>query len=293
MSKNRLDDLGDRLKAYELIETSQIFPPNHFLYVRIDGRSFSKFTKGLNRPYDAEMSALMKETTKELVKEFQAIIGFTQSDEINLVIPNSYDKGCVFGAKKHKLISNIASFATSVFVANIKNFIPSKDPVETGKYPSFDCRIVPIPNIDEITNCIYWRERDAIKNSISMAAYHYFSPKQLHGVNADVMKDMLKTKADVIWDNYPKFFKSGTYFKRFTFPIDAVQQYNSSVENEYNKPIRSGIYELDICLSELEDHDARKVIVIGEWRQCKHDALNTLVTLGNSVIFQPNPLKTQ
>ena len=36
MSKNRLDALGDRLKAYESIETSQVFPPNCFLYVRID-----------------------------------------------------------------------------------------------------------------------------------------------------------------------------------------------------------------------------------------------------------------
>ena len=57
--EKRLDALGDRMKAYEKIETMQKFPPNSILCVRIDGRSFSKFTKGLQRPYDERLSKLM------------------------------------------------------------------------------------------------------------------------------------------------------------------------------------------------------------------------------------------
>ena len=289
MTKNRLDALGDRLKAYESIETSQVFPPNCFLYVRIDGRSFSKFTKGLARPYNSNLSEIMKIVTKELVREYNAIIGFTQSDEINLVISNSYEKGCMFEAKKHKLISNIASFATSVFVSKLATMLPSKDPIKTGKYPSFDCRIIPIPNVDEIVNCIYWRERDAIKNSISMAAHENFSQKQLHGCSSDVMKDMLKTQKDIIWDDYPKFFKSGTYFKRYVFPLETGNE-TPHYDNIYNKPIRSTIAELNISLSDLEDHDARKVAVLSTWFRDKFNKEQSVLDYGNSVIHLANPV---
>lgn len=66
----RMDAMGDRLKAYERIETEKRFRPNSILYVRLDGRSFSKFTKGLTRPYDVRLSRLMQETTAYLVHEF-------------------------------------------------------------------------------------------------------------------------------------------------------------------------------------------------------------------------------
>ena len=68
----RMDAMGDRLKAYERIETEKRFRPNSILYVRLDGRSFSKFTKGLTRPYDVRLSRLMQETTAYLVDEYNA-----------------------------------------------------------------------------------------------------------------------------------------------------------------------------------------------------------------------------
>lgn len=254
MSKNkRLDALGDRLKTFERIETEARFPPNTYLYVRIDGRSFSKFTKGLPRPYDERLSSLMKLVTASLVKEFNAVIGYTQSDEISLVINNSYEKSCIFEAKKQKLISTIASFTSAVFNAHLATTIPEKDPLVTGKYPSFDCRIFPVVSADEATNAILWREHDAIKNSVSMAAYHHFSHKELHGVNTAVMKDMLKTRASVIWDDYPKYFKSGSYLQRTTY--DKVLTDGSTVP-------RSHISEINVVLSELT-HEERVTTVLG------------------------------
>lgn len=255
MSKNRSDALGDRLKAYEAIETDSKFPPNTYLYIRLDGRSFSRFTKGLKRPYDERLSKLMQVTTSALVAEFNAKIGYTQSDEISLVIENSYEKSCMFEAKKQKLISVISSFATSVFVANIKNYIPEKDPIKIGKYPSFDCRIFPLGTQAEATNAILWREHDAIKNSISMSAHHHFSHKELQGIKADVMKDMLMTKKDVIWDDYPKFFKSGSYFKR--------QTYFKEIEDGVLVK-RSRIVELENSLVKL-DHITRVTYCLGDW----------------------------
>lgn len=255
MSKNkRMDMLGDRLKTYERIETDQRFPPNTYLYVRIDGRSFSKFTKGLTRPYDERLSNLMKEVTAALVKEFQAVIGYTQSDEISLIIANPYESGCIFQGKKQKLVSTIASFTSAVFNAKLATAIPEKDPLLTGKFPSFDCRIFPVQTKEEATNAILWREHDAIKNSVSMTAYHYFSHKTLHGCNTAVMKDMLKTQANVIWDDYPKFFKSGSYFQRQTY---------LKVVPDSDPVIRSKITEVDTLVLSTLTHEERVTTIFG------------------------------
>jgi len=81
--------LGDRMKMYESSTESSI-PHNEFLILRIDGHKFSKFTKGMKRPQDKVLRESMVKTTKALCKEFGAVTGYHQSDEITLVIPPIY-----------------------------------------------------------------------------------------------------------------------------------------------------------------------------------------------------------
>jgi len=78
------DNFGNRMKEYERLFGNQFMP---FLPVcmRIDGKTFSKWTKGLERPYDKRLTDLMVATTKYLVAETGALMGYTQSDEISLV----------------------------------------------------------------------------------------------------------------------------------------------------------------------------------------------------------------
>ena len=209
MTKERADAMGDRLKAYETVETDQRFPPNTLIYARLDGRSFSKFTKGLARPWDSRLSNMMIDVTKSLVKEFNALTGYTQSDEISLIFLNKYEAPMMFEGKKQKLLSTLAGHASAVFNALLPTCLPEK----IGKYPIFDCRLFPIP-MSEAGNAFLWREQDATKNSVSMLAQHYFSHKELLGKNTAVKIDMLKTQKDVIWEDCPEFFKRGTYLKR-------------------------------------------------------------------------------
>src|SRR5690606_5426481 len=74
----------------------------------------------------------------------------------------------------------------------------------------FDCRIFNVPSKDEAVNTLLWRELDATKNSISMAARCYYSHNQLLNLNGKEMKDLLNQKG-VNWGSYPNFFKRGTY----------------------------------------------------------------------------------
>ena len=80
------DNLDERMKMYEDIETKRILIPNLPICIRIDGRGFSKYTKGMNRPFDKNFTDSMIETMKFLIEETDAIIGYTQSDEISFNI---------------------------------------------------------------------------------------------------------------------------------------------------------------------------------------------------------------
>lgn len=256
---NRLDALGDRMKSYERIETDQKFKPNSILYVRLDGRGFSKFTKGLERPFDVRLSTLMIDTTKQLVEQYKCTIGYTQSDEISLIIKNEYESPCDFEGKKQKLISSLAASATAFFNVNLLTAIPEK--FNKGTLPCFDCRIFEVPNEVEAYNAVLWREKDAIKNSVSMLAQHHFSHKELQGKKSDVMKDMLKTQKNVIWEDQPKFFKSGTFVKRELY-VKTVPDTELGLENG-TTCVRSRITEVDVVLGDLE-HTARYNLVMGK-----------------------------
>ncbi len=49
------DSFGDRMKMYEGAEAQRKFLPGLPIVARLDGRGFSRFTKGLERPYDQRM----------------------------------------------------------------------------------------------------------------------------------------------------------------------------------------------------------------------------------------------
>jgi len=85
MKKNeREESLGTRLKGYEKDFESRI-DAEDFIVCRIDGHKFSKYTKGMRKPFDKILSKTMKKTTEDLVEKFGAVTGYTQSDEITLI----------------------------------------------------------------------------------------------------------------------------------------------------------------------------------------------------------------
>jgi tRNA(His) 5'-end guanylyltransferase len=79
-----MDLFGDRMKDYKYQEAGRRFLPLLPVCARLDGKGFSKFTKGLQRPYDTRLVEFMCQTTAYLVQEAQACIGYTQSDETSL-----------------------------------------------------------------------------------------------------------------------------------------------------------------------------------------------------------------
>lgn len=208
------DALGDRMKLYERRETDRSAMPRLPLYARIDGRCFSAFTLGMERPFDPALSEAMIELTKFLVAETHPLIGYTQSDEISLAWwSRRPETQLPFGGRFFKLASCLAALATARFMPLAQERWPEK--IAGGALPTFDCRVFSLPDGDELANTFLWRERDATKNAVSMAARAYYGPAQLHGKSAAEMQEMLWQKG-VNFNDYPAFFKRGTFVRRTT-----------------------------------------------------------------------------
>ncbi len=204
------DEFGDRMKMYESAEAGRKLIPLLPIVARLDGRSFSNFTRGLKRPYDRRMSGLMAATTVHLVEETNALVGYTQSDEISLLMYAPDFRGQVwFDGKIQKMVSNLASQASAFFNKHLATFIPEK----ADALPTFDCRVWNVPNKDEAVNAILWREQDATKNSVSMATRHYYSHLEMENQGRADMMEMLHKKG-INWNDYPDFFKRGVYVRR-------------------------------------------------------------------------------
>ena len=209
---NNKDNFGDRMKMYEQIEAGRMCLPLLPVLARLDGKCFHNFTKYLERPFDKRFSDLMIDTTKQLVDESNARLGYSQSDEINLVFYSDNIKSEIFfNGKIQKMVSVLSSMATAYFNKKMLDYLP-----DNAKHIAlFDCRIWTVPNLVEAANAILWREMDATKNSISMAAQSVYSSKQLHGKSGSEQQEMLFVKG-INWNDYPSFFKRGTFIQRKT-----------------------------------------------------------------------------
>lgn len=205
-----MGNFGNRMKEYEKMETTRRFLPLFPICARIDGRCFSRFTKGLERPYDKRFIELMCQTTTYLVQETQANMGYTQSDEINLVwYSDEYKSQIFFDRRIQKMVSVLASMTTAYFNQNISEYLPEKQ----GQLAFFDCRVWQVPTLEEAANTLLWRELDATKNSISMATRAYYSHKAMYKKTGDEMQEMLWQKG-INWNSYPSCFKRGTFIQK-------------------------------------------------------------------------------
>lgn len=202
--------LGDRMKGYEKAEAGRRFMPLLPVCARIDGKGFSKWTRGLARPYDARLSDLMVATTIYLVEQTQAVIGYTQSDEISLVFHSDDPKRSIFfDGRIQKMTSVLAAMTTAAFNAEARARIPER----ADRPALFDCRCWAVPTREEAANTLLWRERDATKNSLSMAARAHYPHKAMMHKRGPELHEMLHAKG-VNWNDFPPFFKRGVFVQR-------------------------------------------------------------------------------
>jgi tRNA(His) 5'-end guanylyltransferase len=249
---NKKDSLGDRMKNNYEDRAKTYLVRRMPVVIRLDGKAFHTFTRGFDKPFDDVMMQAMQHTTLKLCQEIQGcVFGYTQSDEITLVLVdyNDINTDAWFDYSVQKMCSVAASMCTLYFnqafeKAYAKWFIKSFGNVEVDEKTSklnsvyekaiskgamFDARVFNIP-VEEVTNCILWRTLDATRNSISSLAQSKFSHKELHGKNSSQMQDMLMEKFSINWNNLSVPEKRGT----------AIIKKDDKWVIDYNMPILKG-----------------------------------------------------
>lgn len=206
----KFETMGDWCKWLEKNFTNDVMIPTLPVIIRLDGNNFHNWTKGLDRPFDRGLTELMSETTKFLVKETNAVVGYTQSDEITLVLYSNDRKSAIYHeGKKQKILSKLTTKCVNFFNEKRKEILPTHDKVAV-----FDCRIYQTPTLHDACVQLLWRENDATKNSIQMLGQSLFSHNELQNLNGNEVQDKMMLEKGVNWNELETKFKRGTYVKR-------------------------------------------------------------------------------
>lgn len=209
-----IESLGDLMKQYEMSEAGKSLMPGLPVVARLDGKNFSKFTKGLDKPFDARFVEAMDAVCVDLFEQFQPAVAYTQSDEITLAwnpVDPELGEPMPFGGRVQKLVSLMAGRASSKFALEMVSRLPGK--AASGAVPSMDCRVWQFPSLKLAAACFLWREADAAKNSVSMLASSRFAHRELDGKSGKQRREML-LEVGVDWGAMDARLKRGSYFFR-------------------------------------------------------------------------------
>jgi len=218
------DSLGDRMKHnYEEVSKTRL-TRRVPVAIRLDGKAFHSFTRGIQKPFDMILVSAMQKTTKALCENIQGcVFGYTQSDEITLILQDykSITTDAWFDYEVQKMCSISAALCTyqfnRFFKEEVESYIEGKEEdayVKTLKrkinsVAIFDARVFNIPK-EEVANMIYWRQIDATRNSIQMLGRANFSHKDLDHKSCSMIQEMLWSEKGVNWNDLPSYKKRGS-----------------------------------------------------------------------------------
>lgn len=230
-------------KEKERLEKAEKHEPNFLTrrvpaIIRLDGKAFHTFTKGMEKPFDLVLTQAMQETMKHLCENIQGcVLGYTQSDEITLVLTDyaTIQTDAWFGYNIQKMCSVSASMATMAFNREFER-IAEDWFHDNGPYwksigvdvdvdltiykrynayqkkmftAMFDSRVFSVPK-EEVCNCLIWRQQDATRNSIEAVGQANFSHHELHKKTCNMIQEMLWSQRGINWNDFLTELRRGS-----------------------------------------------------------------------------------
>lgn len=248
---NKRDSLGDRMKNNYENRAKTYLTRRTPVIIRLDGKAFHTFTKGLKKPYDEIFHNTMNATMKYLCENIQGCkLGYTQSDEITLLLTDydTIDTDAWFDNNVQKICSVSASMATMAFnqyfafnYYEYEEFVHNElklnamevfycDSIRHKLHSAmFDSRCFNIPE-SEVTNCFIWRQQDATRNAIQMLGQCNFSHKELHGKSCNDIQDMLMLQRGINFNDMPTEFKRGVCCVKEEYAAVDLSTYSGPIE---------------------------------------------------------------
>jgi len=197
------DALGDRMKGQYEDRTRFLLPRRTYTIIRLDGKAFHTYTRGLEKPFDKGLFEDIDAAIIAMLPELQgAVFAYTQSDEISVLLTDFVDIGtCAwFDGNLQKMCSVAASIMTAEFnqcrlerAFKITQTLPMdlKEARMRKHLAFFDARVFTIPDRVEVMNYFIWRNQDCARNSVSMVAQSLYSHKELHGKSTSDKHEMI------------------------------------------------------------------------------------------------------
>lgn len=218
------DTLGDRMKMNYEDRTRISLPRRSYTIIRIDGKAFHTYTRGMQKPFDDGLIEDMDLTAAYLCKNIMGSkFAFVQSDEISILVTDFEDINTQswFDNNLQKMCSVSASMATSKFnelkMQRLINFDTLFDfKTNKIKLAEFDSRVFQIPQKTEVENYFIWRQQDTTRNSVSSVAQSLYSQKELSGKNTDEQQELIFKKG-INWNDYAPKYKRGRMIVKETY----------------------------------------------------------------------------
>lgn len=233
------EGLAELMKEYEQEFAGKTVDINLPICIRLDGKNFSTFTKSLNKPFDDRLGLIMEKTLNYLLLLTGASIGYTQSDEISLIILPEHNKNIMFKGKIQKISSVLSAKASVKFNKLLSKYIPEKFIDDGDDYEDnevvLDTRVWNVPNVDLAFKNILNRMIDARKNSISMCVYAYGENKQFIGKGTFDRLDYLKS-IDKDWNNINEKYKTGIFALKKIDEV-VVEGEKKELAIKFNQPL--------------------------------------------------------
>lgn len=220
--------LGDRMKAYESAQQVH-FTRRVPVIIRVDGKAFHSFCRGMDKPFDDRLIRIMEATAKKLVEEVSGCeFAYTQSDEISLLLTDykTINTQPWFGYRRDKICSVAASIATAWFNKwFFEDFVLNNDDREKFFYKvaTFDARAFSVPR-DDVVNYFVWRQRDMERNSVQMLGRAYFSQNKMMGKSNDEIQDMLFKEHSMNWNEIETHKKRGTCVYKEDYQLEGTKE---------------------------------------------------------------------
>jgi tRNA(His) 5'-end guanylyltransferase len=258
------------MKTFYEDRTKFLLPRRTYTIIRIDGKAFHTYTKGLNQPFDDGLIEDMDATACYLCKNIQGSkFGYVQSDEISILMTDFDIIGtdAWFDGNIQKIVSVAAGLATGEFnrlriLRKIKgNGIDANLILDGGnnigiidfekiRFATFDARVFTIPSKTEVGNMIVWRQKDATRNSISSVARSLYGQKEVDGKNSDQKQEMIFQKG-INWNDYPAKLKRGRLIIKETVEMKTDKLAPYIKESNYFRTIWKSV-ECPIFTQDME-----------------------------------------
>jgi tRNA(His) 5'-end guanylyltransferase len=176
--------LGDLVSTLEKNTTGNV-PGECWFSIRLDGSNFGRTLKILRargileEGYSARFAESMTYCLRMLIDHFNAVIGYTQSDEMLVIIaPANIIRGEQQPHQRNGRITKISTLAsgyvTACFITKLAELCQDSGISAKGlaeAVPHFDCRVGSYSSWNEVQSILLWRAHDCSINGVSDAVH--------------------------------------------------------------------------------------------------------------------------